>query len=99
LLRSSAFAALSACSGRKVTMALTFGFTRSIRAMKARISSVAEILRLLRRISATELMRAFIARIERVNPKVNAIVTFLPEQALKAAKALDRAKSLKGPLA
>src|SRR4051812_482287 len=44
-------------------------------------------------------MRAFIARIERVNPKLNAIVTFLPEQALKAAKALDRTKSLKGPLA
>src|SRR5580765_7763847 len=44
-------------------------------------------------------MRAFIARIERVNPKVNAIVTFLPEQALKAAKAFDRTKSLKAPLA
>src|SRR3954451_16554958 len=41
-------------------------------------------------------MRALIARIERVNPKVNAIVTFLPEQALKAAKALDRQK---GPAA
>src|ERR1041385_7037957 len=38
-------------------------------------------------------MRAFIAQIERVNPKVNAIVTFLPEQALKAAKAFDRKKS------
>jgi len=44
-------------------------------------------------------MRAFIARIERVNPKVNAIVTFLPEQALKAAKALDRSKASRGPLA
>src|SRR3954469_16625447 len=52
-----------------------------------------------RKLSAAELMRAFIARIERVNPKLNAIVTFLPEQALKAAKALDRTKSLKGPLA
>ena len=52
-----------------------------------------------RKVSAVELMRAFIERIERVNPKVNAIVTFLPEQALKAAKALDRAKSPKGPLA
>jgi amidase len=52
-----------------------------------------------RKVSATELMRAFIARIERVNPKVNAIVTFLPEQALKAAKALDRKKSLAGSLA
>jgi amidase len=52
-----------------------------------------------RKISAVELMRAFIARIERVNSKVNAIVTFLPEGALKAAKALDRKKSLGGPLA
>jgi amidase len=43
-----------------------------------------------RKVSATEVVRAFIARIEEVNPKVNAIVTFLPEQALKAAKALDR---------
>ena len=51
-----------------------------------------------RKVSATEVMRAFIAQIERVNPKVNAIVTFLPEQALKAAKALDRKKS-SAPLA
>src|SRR2546421_1969718 len=43
-------------------------------------------------------MRAFIAQVERVNPKVNAIVTFLPEQALKAAKALDRKKA-SAPLA
>ena len=45
-----------------------------------------------RELSATELMRAFIRRIERVNPKLNAIVTFLPDQALKRAKALDRLK-------
>ena len=43
-----------------------------------------------RKLSATEVMKAFIAQIERVNPRVNAIVTFLPEQALKAAKAMDR---------
>lgn len=43
-----------------------------------------------RKLSATELMRATIAQIERVNPRVNAIVTFLPEQALAQAKALDR---------
>lgn len=46
-----------------------------------------------RKLSATEVMRAFIAQVERVNPKVNAIVTFLPEQALKAAKALDRRRA------
>jgi amidase len=52
-----------------------------------------------RKVSATEVMRAFIARIERVNPKVNAIVTFLPEEALKRAKALDRKGAAAGPLA
>jgi len=51
-----------------------------------------------RKVSATEVMRAFIAQIERVNPQVNAIVTFLPEEALKQVKALDRKKSY-GPLA
>jgi amidase len=52
-----------------------------------------------RKVSATEVVRAFIARIEEVNPKVNAIVTFLPEQALKRAKALDRKGAAGGPLA
>jgi len=42
-----------------------------------------------RKVSAAEVMRAHIEQIERLNPKVNAIVTFLPEQALKAAKKLD----------
>jgi len=51
-----------------------------------------------RKLSASELMQAFIAQIERVNPKVNAVITFLPEQALKAAKAVDRRKS-SAPLA
>ena len=43
-----------------------------------------------RKLSAAELVRATIAQVERVNPQVNAIVTFLPEQALVQAKALDR---------
>jgi amidase len=53
-----------------------------------------------RKISATEVMRAFIAQIERVNPRVNAIVTFVPEQALKQARALDQrlAKRRSAPL-
>jgi len=51
-----------------------------------------------RKLSATEVMKVFIAQVERVNPKVNAIVTFLPERALKAAKAMDRQKA-KPPLA
>jgi amidase len=57
---------------------------------------LARMLRL-RKISATELTRAFIERIERVNPKVNAIVTFVPERALAAAKALDRKRERPGP--
>jgi len=51
-----------------------------------------------RQVSAAELMRAFIAQIERLNPQVNAIVTFRPEQALKAARALDRRKKSDRPL-
>jgi amidase len=51
-----------------------------------------ELARLIRsrKLSATEVVKAFIAQIERVNPKVNAIVTLVPELALKAAKKADR---------
>jgi amidase len=52
-----------------------------------------------RKVSVAEVMQAFIAQIERANPKVNAIVTFLPEQALKEAQALDRKKGVKPLLA
>ena len=52
-----------------------------------------------RKVSATEVMRAFITRIERLNPKVNALVTFLPDQALEKAKSLDRRKTPPVPLA
>jgi len=50
-----------------------------------------EIARLIRarELSAIEVMEAHLAQIERVNPKVNAIVTFLPEQALEQARAAD----------
>ena len=49
-----------------------------------------------RKLSAAEAMRAFIAQIERLNPKLNAIVTFLPERALAEAKKLDRALVRRG---
>ena len=49
-----------------------------------------------RKLSPTEVIKAFIARIEAVNPKVNAIVTFLPDEALKAAKRVDRSLPLAG---
>ena len=52
-----------------------------------------------RKLSAAEVMQAFIAQVERINPKVNAIVTFLPEQALKKARAQDRRSARPGPLA
>ena len=42
-----------------------------------------------RKLSAVEVVKAFIAQVERVNPKVNAIVTFLPEEAIKEARKVD----------
>jgi amidase len=63
-----------------------------------RFAGARELARLIRsrRLSAVEVMRAFIAQVERVNPKVNAIVTFLPERALGEAKKLDRALARRG---
>ena len=52
-----------------------------------------ELARLIRdrELSAVELMEAHLARIERINPRVNAIVTLLPETALAGARAADAA--------
>jgi amidase len=54
-----------------------------------------------RELSAVEVMEAHLHQIERVNPKVNAIVTLLPERAMDGARAADeamvRGKSI-GPL-
>jgi len=64
--------------------------------------SARKLARLLRsrKLSSVELLKAYIAQVERVNPRVNAIVTFLPEQALAEAKKLDnrraRSKSAAG---
>src|SRR5262245_18261199 len=44
-----------------------------------------------RELSAVEVMRAHLAQIDRVNPKVNAIITLLPERALEGARAADAA--------
>src|SRR5436190_15444513 len=44
-----------------------------------------------RELSAREVMEAHLAQIERVNPRVNAIVTLLPERALAGAQAADEA--------
>ena len=53
-----------------------------------------------RKLSAVEVTQAFIAQVERTNPKVNAIVTFLPEQALEEARRIDAMPvEARGPLA
>jgi amidase len=44
-----------------------------------------------RELSATEVVSAHLERIEQVNPRVNAIVTIVPERALADAAALDAA--------
>ena len=46
-----------------------------------------------RELSATEVMEAHLSQIDRLNPKVNAIVTLLSEQALEQARSADQALS------
>ena len=48
-------------------------------------------------ISARDVMSAHLARIERVNPKINAIVTLVPEQAMAGAAKADEAIARSGP--
>lgn len=47
-------------------------------------------------VSCVEVMQAHIEQIDRVNPKVNAIVTYHPDQALEGAKAADAALRREG---
>jgi len=47
-------------------------------------------------LSPVEVMRAVLARIERVNPRLNAIVTLTAQQAMKDARAAERAVMKKG---
>ena len=56
-------------------------------------SSAVEIAARIRRreLSAREVMAAFLSQIERLNPRVNAIPTLLPERAEAGAEAADRA--------
>jgi amidase len=51
-----------------------------------------------REVCAVEVVTAFLERIDAVNPKVNAIVTLVPERALADAAAADRARTPLGPL-
>lgn len=59
-----------------------------------------ELARLLRSkaASAREVMQSHLDRIERINPKVNAIISLVPERALKAADAADQQLAFGRPL-
>lgn len=49
-------------------------------------------------VSAREAMSAHLARIERVNPKINAIVTLVADRAMADARAADELQARGGPL-
>jgi amidase len=51
-----------------------------------------------RAVCAVEVVKAFIAQTEKANPKVNAIVTFLPEAALGEARRVDARRRRGGEL-
>ena len=51
-----------------------------------------------RELSAVEVMEAHLAQIERVNPKVNAIVTLVADQAMAAALRADETLARSGPI-
>jgi amidase len=51
-----------------------------------------------REMSAVEVVTAFLERIDEVNPRVNAIVTLVPERALADAAAADSGRTPRGPL-
>ena len=51
-----------------------------------------------RKISAYEVTKAHLDRLEHINPKINAVVQEMPEEALKRAKLIDRKIQTKEPL-
>jgi amidase len=51
-----------------------------------------------KKLSATQVVRAHLDQIERVNPAVNAIVTLTAEQAMADAQAADQALATTGPI-
>ncbi len=63
-------------------------------------TSATELARLYRarKVSPLEVMRAVLDRIDRVNPRVNAVVTLARESALRAARAATRALTRRGTL-
>ncbi len=66
-------------------------------------TSATDLVRMIRRkdVSVTEVMEAHLAQVDRVNPAVNAIVTYHPDQALDGARQADEAiarNEARGPL-
>src|SRR5580698_7967480 len=51
-----------------------------------------------KKLSAREVMTAHLKQIERVNPKVNAIVTLVADQAMENARKADEAQASGAPL-
>src|SRR5262244_4649537 len=49
-----------------------------------------------KKISPVEVMKVVLARIERLNPTLNAFVTLMPEQAMRDARAAERSLGKKG---
>ena len=62
--------------------------------------SAVELLALLResKISPLELADEYIAQIERLNPRLNALVDFDPQRVREHARAVERSKKARGPL-
>jgi Asp-tRNA(Asn)/Glu-tRNA(Gln) amidotransferase A subunit family amidase len=50
-----------------------------------------------KKVSPVEVMRAVLDRIERVNPRLNAFVTLTADQALRDARAAERAVGSEAP--
>jgi amidase len=62
--------------------------------------SAVEIASLIRtkKLSAREVLAAYLKQIERVNPKLNAIVTLVPDRAMQSAAAADELQAKRGAL-
>jgi len=64
------------------------------------LKTATELLMLLarREVGALELTQAFLARIERLEPRINSYITVLAESSLREARRLDRARGRRGVL-
>ena len=95
-LSTVVFPAMSASSGEPAELVME---AKSSGAELCDLSAVELVARIRRKqVSAREVMAAHIAQIERVNPKVNAIVTLAAERAMADAARADEALARRGPL-